>query len=149
MAMSALARSRANVPVHLHFSSLFGSRAAKMFSPNIRTIEPACRLVYLILNRLNQECVELNFFVQRKMCRGTTDITAYMYGHNISSQLVSKKQAHQAKLQECLSLAANGQTLPKRQTGEGILQTVLWPVHVLLLCVISRMFNWAESGFCF
>ena len=77
------------------------------------------------------------------MCRGTTDITAYTCGYNISSQLVSKKQAHQ--LQECLSLAANGQTLPKRQTGEGILQTVLWPV--LLLCVIGRMFNWTESGF--
>ena len=79
------------------------------------------------------------------MCRGTTDITAHMYGYNISSQLVSKKQAHQAKLQECLSLAANGQTLPKHQTGEGILQTVQWPV--LLLCVIVRMFNWTESGF--
>ena len=52
--------------------------------------------MYLILNKLNQGCVELNFFVQRKMCRGTTDITAYMYGYNISSQLVSKKQAHQA-----------------------------------------------------
>ena len=54
-------------------------------------------LMYLILNKLNQGCVELNFFVQRKMWRGTTDITAYMYGYNISSQLVSKKQAHQAK----------------------------------------------------
>ena len=51
----------------------------------------------------------------------------------------SKKQVHQAKLQECLSLAANGQTLPKRQTGEGILQTVPWPV--LLFCVTGRMFN--------
>ena len=80
--------------------------------------------MYLILNRLNQECVELNLFVQRKMCRGTTDITAYMYGYNISSQVIFKKQAHQAKLQECLCLAANGQTLPKRQTGEGILQKV-------------------------
>ena len=28
-----------------------------------------------------------------------------MYGYNISSKLVSKKQAHQAKLQECLVLA--------------------------------------------
>ena len=58
------------------------------------------------------------------MCRGTTDITAYMYGYNISSQVIFKKQAHQAKLQECLCLAANGQTFPKRQTGEGILQKV-------------------------
>ena len=73
----------------------------KYFSPNIRTIEPACRLMYLILNKLNQGCVELNFFVQRKMWRGTTDITAYMYGYNISSQLVSKKQAHQAKFFCC------------------------------------------------
>ena len=89
--------------------------------------------------------MELNFFVQRKMCRGTTDITAYMYGYNISSKLGSKKQAHQAKLQECFSLAANGQTLPKRQTGEGILQTVPWPV--LLLCITGRMFNWTDSGF--
>ena len=79
------------------------------------------------------------------MCRGTRDISAYMYGYNISSKLVSKKQAHQAKLQECLSLAANGQTLPKCQTGEGILQTVSWPV--LLLCVTGRMFNWTKSGF--
>ena len=67
------------------------------------------------------------------MCRATTDITGYMYGYNISSKLVSKRQAHQAKLQGCLSLAANGQTLPKRQTGEGILQTVPWAVCVLLV----------------
>ena len=87
----------------LTFPRCLEAELPKYFSPNIRTIEPACRLVYLILNRLNQECVELNFFVQRKMWRGTTDITAYMYGYNISSQLVSKKQAHQAKLQECLS----------------------------------------------
>ena len=64
-------------------------------------------------------------------------MTAYSYGYNvsgiicyISSQLVSKKQANQAELQDCLSLAANGQTLPKRQTGEGILQTVLCPVRL-------------------
>ena len=61
-------------------------------------------------------------------------MTAYTYGYNvsgticyISSHLVSKKQANQAELQDCLSLAANGQ---KRQTGEGILQTVLWPVRL-------------------
>ena len=48
-------------------------------------------------------------------------MTEYAYGYNvsgticyISSQLVSKKQAHQAELQDCLNLAANGQTLPKR-----------------------------------
>ena len=71
------------------------------------------------------------------MCGGTRNMTAYTYGYNvsgtigyISSQLVSKKQANQAELQDCLSLAANGQTLPKRQTGEGILQTVLWPVRL-------------------
>ena len=64
-------------------------------------------------------------------------MTAYTYGYNvsgticyISSQLVSKKQANQAELQDCLSLAANGQTLPKRQTREGILHTVLWPVRL-------------------
>ena len=64
-------------------------------------------------------------------------MTAYTYGYNVSgticyifSQLVSKKQANQAELQDCLSLAANGQTLPKRQKGEGILQTVLWPVRL-------------------
>ena len=129
----------------LTFPRCLAAELPKYFSPNTCTSEPACGLVYLILNRLNQKCVELNFFVQRKMCRGTTDITAHTYGYNISSQLVSKKQAHQAKLQECLSLAANGQTLPKHQTGEGILQTVQWPV--LLLCVIVRMFNWTESGF--
>ena len=61
---------------------------------------------------------------------------AYTYGYNvsatisyISSQLVSKKQANQAELQDCLSLAANGQTWLKRQTGEGILQTVLCTVR--------------------
>ena len=43
----------------------------------------------------------------------------------------------EAKLQERLSLAANGQTSPKHQTGEGILQTVPWPV--LLLCVTGRI----------
>ena len=43
----------------------------------------------------------------------------------------------EAKLQERLSLAANGQTLPKHQTGEGILQTV--PRPVLLLCVSGRI----------
>ena len=71
------------------------------------------------------------------MCGGTRNMTAYTYGYNvcgtiyyISSQLVSKKQANQAELQDCLSLAANGQTLPKRQTREGILQTVLWPVRL-------------------
>ena len=55
------------------------------------------------------------------MCGGTRNMTAYTYGYNvcgtiyyISSQLVSKKQANQAGLQDCLSLAANGQTLPKR-----------------------------------
>ena len=63
--------------LQVHFSSLFGSRVAKIFSPNIRTSNPARKLVYLILNRLNQECVKLNFFVQSKMCRGTTDIAAY------------------------------------------------------------------------
>ena len=71
------------------------------------------------------------------MCGGTRNMTAYTYGYNvsatisyISSQLVSKKQANQAELQDCLSLAANGQTAPKRQTGEGILQTVLRPVRL-------------------
>ena len=93
--------------------------------------------LYLILHRLNQDCVESYFSIQRQMCGGTRNMTAYTYGYNvsgticyISSQLVSKKQANQAELQDCLSLAANGQTLPKRQTGEGILQTVLWPVRL-------------------
>ena len=72
-----------------YFSSLFPAEPPKYFSPIIRTSEPARRLVYLIRNRLNQECVELNFFGQRKMRRGTTDLTACKYGYNISSQLVS------------------------------------------------------------
>ena len=93
--------------------------------------------LYLILHRLNQDCVESYFSIQRQMCGGTRNMTAYTYGYNvsgticyISSQLVSKKQANQAELQDCLSLAANSQTLPKRQTGEGILQTMLWPIRL-------------------
>lgn len=88
--------------------------------------------LYLILHRLNQDCVESYFSIQRQMCGFTRNMTAYTYGYNvsgticyISSQLVSKKQANQAELQDCLSLAINSQTLPKRQTGEGILQTML------------------------
>ena len=72
---------KTNRPRQAHFFSLFGRRAAKIFSPNFCTSE--------------------------------------------------------AKLQERLNLAANGQTLPKHQTGEGILQTVPWPV--LLLCVSGRI----------
>ena len=75
--------------------------------------------LYLILHRLNQDCVESYFSIQRQMCGGTRNMTAYTYGYNvsgticyISSQLVSKKQANQAELQDCLSLAANSQTLP-------------------------------------
>ena len=51
-------------------------------------------------------------------------MTAYTYGYNvsgaicyISSQLVSKKQANQAELQDCLSLAANGQTAKALNKG--------------------------------
>ena len=48
-----------------------------------------------------------------------------MYGYNISSQLVSKKQAHQAKLQECLSECCKWSDFAQAPiTGEGILQTV-------------------------
>ena len=86
--------------------------------------------LYLILYHLNQDCVDSHFSIQRQMCGGTRNMSAYTYGYHvsgticyISSQLVSKKQANQAELQECLSLAANGQTLPKRQT-------VLWPVRL-------------------
>lgn len=93
--------------------------------------------LYLILKRLNQDCVECYFSVQRQMCGGSSNMTAYTYGYNVngtisytSSQLVSQKQVNVSELQECLNLAASGQTLPKRQTGEGILRTVLWPVRL-------------------
>ena len=75
-----------------YFSSLFPAEPPKYFSPIICTSEPARRLVFLIRNRLNQEYVELNFFGQRKMRRGTTDLTACKYGYNISSQLKHKAQ---------------------------------------------------------
>ena len=84
-----------------------------MFGKAIFFLEYSHKLPCLQASVFDSEWIKsgmcgIKFFVQRKMGRGTTDITACTYGYDISSQLVSKKQAHQAKLQECLSLAANG-----------------------------------------
>lgn len=93
--------------------------------------------LYLILKRLNQDCVESFFSVQRQMCGGTHNMTAYTYGYNLAgnisflgSKLVSKKQTNVFETAECLSLAASSENLPKRQTGESIFNRVLWPVRL-------------------
>ena len=93
--------------------------------------------LYLILRRLNQDCVESFFSVQRQMCGGTQNMTAYSYGYNLAgnisftgSKLVSKKQTNVFEVTECLSLAANAEHLPKRQTGESIFHKLLWPVNL-------------------
>ena len=41
--------------------------------------------LYLILHRLNQDCVESYFSIQRQMCCGTRNMTAYTYGYNVSA----------------------------------------------------------------
>jgi len=45
--------------------------------------------LYLILNtcRLNQDCIESCFSVQRQMCGGTSNMTAYTYGYNVSGNI--------------------------------------------------------------
>lgn len=94
--------------------------------------------LYLILRKLNQDCVESFFSVQRQMCGGTQNMTAYIYGYNLAgnisytgSKLVSRKQTNVLEVEECISLATNSEILPKRKTGEGIFGKILWPVNIL------------------
>ena len=91
--------------------------------------------LYLVLNRLNQDCVESFFSVQRQMCGGTQNMTAYIYGYNFAgnisftnSKLVSRKQTNVYETEQCLTLAADSQNLPRRQSGESIFDKVRWPV---------------------
>jgi len=91
--------------------------------------------LYIILKRLNQDCVESFFSVQRQMCGGTHNMTAYTYGYNLTgnisftgSKLVSRKQTNVLEVDDCMNIAAHSGTLPKRQAGESIFSKIVWPV---------------------
>ena len=72
------------------------------------------------------------------MCGGIQNITAYVHGYNFvrlisytESKLAFRKQINVLEPEECIILAANSDILPKKKTGEGIFDKILWPLFIL------------------
>ncbi|CAB4044463.1 Hypothetical predicted protein, partial [Paramuricea clavata] len=83
--------------------------------------------LYLNLQRLNQDFLELFFLCQRQMCGGTQNMTAYEYSYNVSSltclrssRLLMKKQTNVYEVEESLPYLNGNEQLPERQSNDYI-----------------------------
>ena len=95
--------------------------------------------LHMIPKRLNQDLVESFFSVQRQLCGGSRNMTAYVYAYNIngilsykSANLVSRSQTNINSMQEVTAdlnaLAAD--TLPRRAKSSSINDQVDWDVFI-------------------
>ena len=93
---------------------------------------------YIIPKRISQDVVESFFSVQRQSCGGTTNMTAYTYGYNISStlasstKLLSKKETNVYNTDD-IEFGHSEQkqsSLAKRKSVQSIIDRNLWPIHL-------------------
>ena len=94
--------------------------------------------LYVILKRLNQDIVESFSSVQRQMCGGNTNMTAYTYGYNVNgmisfkcSSLVSTRKTNVEDIAQCAKeldrLAEN--ELGKRRRNSGGVGRCKWSLR--------------------
>lgn len=91
---------------------------------------------YVIPKRISQDCVESFFSVQRQMCGGNSNMTAFSYGYNLNGILSYRSSNLLKGIQTSYDVCSSSidslavDVLPKRTATDSVKQDTEWTLFV-------------------